>query len=100
MGLLKFEVAHSLSKDEAKKRIEQLLKYWQNKYGVASNWTGDSAKIAGKVMKIDLNATLAITDKAVVGEATDPGFLLRTPARNYLNEKFSSYLDPNTKPES
>ena len=28
MGTMKFEVPHTLSKDEARKRVEQLVNYW------------------------------------------------------------------------
>jgi hypothetical protein len=98
MATLKFQVAHALSKDEAKKRVDKLLTYWKSKYGVTSRWNGDTAEMSGKVMKIDLTASLAVTDSSVTGEATDPGFLLREPARNYLNKKFQAYLNPNAEP--
>ena len=41
MGTMKFEIPHTLNKDEARKRVEQLLQYWRSKYGVQSNWSGD-----------------------------------------------------------
>ena len=93
MGMLKFEDPHGLPKDEARKRIEQLVKYWIGKYGVAAQWSGDSAHISGKVMGIKLDAKLAVSDRNVGGEATDPGMLLRGKARSYLEHKFVSYLD-------
>ncbi|RKH64209.1 polyhydroxyalkanoic acid system family protein [Corallococcus aberystwythensis] len=96
MGTLKFEVPHNLPKDEVKKRVELLLQYWGSKYGVKSDWQGDEgAKLAGKVMGINLDAGFTITDKAVSGEGTDPGMLLRSQAKTYLQKKFSSVLDPS-----
>ena len=95
MGTMKFEVPHSLSKDEARKRVEQLLKYWTEKYGMKANWAGDGAKVIGKVMGIQLDASFVITDKAVAGEGTDPGMLLRGQAKSYLQKKFSTVLDPS-----
>lgn len=95
MGTMKFEVSHSLPKDEAKKRVEQLLHYWGSKYGVKSDWSGDGAKLNGKVMGINLDASFVITDKAIQGEGTDPGMLLRGQAKAYLQKKFGAVLDPS-----
>ncbi|SEK66983.1 MULTISPECIES: polyhydroxyalkanoic acid system family protein [Stigmatella] len=94
MGTMKFEVPHSLPKDEVKKRVEQLLQYWGSKYGVKADWAGDGAKLMGKVMGINLDASFTITDKAVQGEGTDPGMLLRSQAKSYLQKKFGAVLDP------
>ncbi|WP_223646297.1 polyhydroxyalkanoic acid system family protein [Corallococcus sp. EGB] len=96
MGTMKFEVPHSLPKDEVKKRVEQLLQYWGNKYGVKSDWQGEEgAKLVGKVMGINLDASFVITDKAISGEGTDPGMLLRNQAKTYIQKKFGSVLDPS-----
>jgi hypothetical protein len=95
MGTLKFEVPHSLDPAEAKRRTEALLKYWGQKYGVQSQWSGDSATLNGKVMGIQLKATLAITASTVGGEASDPGLLFRDAARKYLTQKFNAYLSPS-----
>ncbi len=94
MGTMKFEVTHTLSKDEAKKRVEALLRYWQKKYGMQASWAGDSAKLTGKVMGITFDAALTVAEKRVGGEGTDPGMLLRGQAQKYLTRKFGEYLDP------
>lgn len=99
MGMLKFEVPHQLSKDEAITRAKKLLDHWGKKYGVASDWKGDTAHLNGKVMGIALVATMTITQDKVSGEATDPGMLLRGKAKKYLEEKFNLALDPNKKAE-
>lgn len=93
MGTMKFEVPHSLPKDQARQRVEQLLKYWKDKYGVTANWSGDGAKVVGKVMGISLDANFTITDGQIQGEGTDPGMLLRGKAKSYLQGKFTSVLD-------
>jgi len=95
MGTMKFEVPHTLSKDEARKRVEQLLKHWNDKYGVKAEWAADGAKVIGKVMGINLDASFKITDGAIEGEGTDPGMLLRGQAKSYLQKKFSTVLDPS-----
>ncbi len=94
MGTMKFEVPHSLPKDEVKKRVELLLQYWGTKYGVKAEWAAEGARIIGKVMGIQLDASFVITDKAVQGEGTDPGMLLRGQAKSYLQKKFATALDP------
>ncbi|HLL52752.1 MAG TPA: polyhydroxyalkanoic acid system family protein [Myxococcaceae bacterium] len=97
MALLKLEVPHPLSKDEARKRVAQLVEYWAKKYGVKVDWSGDKAKLAGKVMGITLDANLEVSDKKVAGEASDPGFLFRDKAKKYLTQKLTESLDPNKK---
>lgn len=95
MGMMKFDIPHSLPKEEVKQRVEQLLQYWGGKYGVKADWQGEGAKIVGKVMGIQMDASFVITDKAVEGEGTDPGMLLRGQAKSYLQKKFGAVLDPN-----
>jgi hypothetical protein len=97
MALLKLEVPHQVSKDEARKRVAQLVEYWASKYGVKVDWAGDRAKLNGKVMGITLDANLEVSDKKVAGEATDPGFLFRDKAKKYLTQKLAETLDPNKK---
>ncbi len=94
MGMLRFEVGHSLEREEARKRVTRLLGYWSAKYGVKSTWSGDEAHVSGKAMGLSFHADLEVTATQVVGEATDPGFLLRERARRYLTEKFAAYLGP------
>jgi hypothetical protein len=92
MGMLKFEIAHTLTKDEAKRRTEALLGYWARKYGVQTTWNGDLVSLAGKVMGVSLGGTLHVDETKVGGEATDPGLLFRDKARKYLTRKFAAYL--------
>ena len=60
-----------------------------------AEWAADGAKVIGKVMGINLDASFVITDKAIQGEGTDPGMLLRGQAKSYLQKKFGAVLDPS-----
>ncbi len=94
MGMIKLEIPHTLSMDEAKARVQALLDYWGRKYGVKSSWAGDKATFAGKAMGITIDGYLTVAMGRVGGEATDPGMLLRGQATKYLQRKFGDYLDP------
>jgi len=95
MGRLKFDIPHTLAREEARLRVEKLLGHWSNKYGIASHWSGDAARVSGKVMGISLDADLDVREGAVGGEVTDPGFLLREKAKKYVVSKIRDYLDPS-----
>jgi putative polyhydroxyalkanoate system protein len=95
MAVMKFDVNHSLSKDQARERVQKLMTYWGDKYGVKSEWNGDQASVLGKVMGINLEANFEVRDGQVSGEGTDPGMLLRGQAKKYIQGKFDEFLDPS-----
>lgn len=90
---MKFQQAHSLTKDEAKKRLQALTNYW-SKYGVDVKWDGDSARFTGKVKGVQVDATMTVKDNLIDGEGSDPGLLMRTAATAYIKRKLAEYLDP------
>lgn len=90
---MKFQQEHSLSKEEAKKRLEALTSYWA-KYGVEVKWEGDSARFSGKVKGVHVDASMTVKDRLIDGEGSDPGLLMRTAATAYIKRKLAEYLDP------
>lgn len=94
MGFIKFEVPNQLPIEEAKKRVEALLAYWNRKYGVTSAWNDVAATMKGKAMGVTIDGKLAVEPRRIAGEASDPGMLLRGQAQKYLTRKFAEYLDP------
>lgn len=100
MGMMKFEVPHSLPVDDARKRIDTLLSYWKGKYGLDANWNGERCALSGKVMGITFDGSFAILPGKLSGEATDPGMLFRGKAQKYLTHKFEQFLDPKSSLES
>ena len=95
MGFLKFDVPNSLPVEDAKKRVEALLAYWNKNYGVTSAWTGLSATMKGKAVGVTIDGKLEVETRRIAGEASDPGMLLRGQAKKYLERKFAEYLDPS-----
>lgn len=95
MGFIKFEVPNSLPIEDARKRVEALLSYWNRKYGVTSSWTGHHATMKGKAVGVSIDGKLAVEATRISGEADDPGMLLRGQAKKYLVRKFAEYLDPS-----
>jgi hypothetical protein len=93
MGFIKFDVPNTLPVEEAKKRVEALLSYWNRKYGVSSTWTGVNAVMKGKAMGVSIDGKLTVEAARIAGEAIDPGMLLRGQAKKYLERKFAEYLD-------
>ena len=67
---MKFQQEHSLSKDEAKKRLQALTSYWA-KYGVDVKWEGDSARFSGKVKGVQVDASMTVKDRLIDGEGSD-----------------------------
>lgn len=97
MGKMRFEVSHTLNKEDARARVEKLFRYWANKYGAQATWNGHRATLSGKVMGLSIDADVEIQESRVAADATDPGFLFREKAKKYLTEKFNHYLDPKTQ---
>ena len=92
---LRFLVGHHFARADAKVRVQQLLEYWTQAFGVKNHWSGDQVRLRGHVFGVDFHARLDITDTSVGGEATDPGALLRSAASDYVKRKLRKYLSPH-----
>ena len=86
---------HTFSRDEARIRLQQLLDYWSEAYGVQRRWYGDTARVTGRIMGIKFDARVTVLDHAVQAEASDPGLFFRAVAVDYINAKLRKYLHPN-----
>ena len=69
MGMLKFEVPNSLPIEDAKKRVEALLGYWNRKYGVASEWAAMGASMKGKAMGVSIDGKLKGKSPITIAES-------------------------------
>ncbi len=86
---------HTFSRDEARIRLQQLLDYWGEAYGVQRRWYGDTARVTGRIMGIYFDARVTVKDHAVEAVASDPGLFFRAVAVDYINAKLRKYLHPN-----
>jgi hypothetical protein len=93
--MLVVEFKHRLPAEDAKSRITALGDYLQNKYGIHASWQGDKLCIRGRYAVLSVEGTVTLLQGLVRMEGTDPGFLLRGKAKEYLHKKLSLYLDPN-----
>ncbi|MGA9522450.1 MAG: polyhydroxyalkanoic acid system family protein [Myxococcaceae bacterium] len=85
---------HSFSREEARVRLQQLFDYWSQAYGVQRRWYGDTARVTGRIMGIYFDARVTVKDGAVEAVASDPGFLFRGAAADYINSKLRKYMHP------
>ena len=87
-------VGHHFTRTDAHARLKQLLDYWTTRFHLSQTWAGDRVYVAGTVMAVDFKACLEVTDTDVKCESSDPGFVMRNPAREYVRNKLRKYLHP------
>jgi hypothetical protein len=83
---------HTMTKGEARTRMQLLTKYWQAKYGVAAFGDGDKASVSGKVKGIAFDAVITVGEGQVQATTSDPGWLMRGAAKSYVHGKLEEYL--------
>ncbi len=91
---LSLKVTHELNRDAARERVTQLLNYWDERFGVKSEWHGFRVFLTGKVLGIAIRALFEIEDADVVAMAEDPGTIFSGAARRYVDSKLRKYLHP------
>ena len=97
---MKISKPHSFSAEDAAARLRALTTYWDTKYGTRTSWTGNSARIQGKVKGIKFDGTFNIGDSSLDADVK-VGFLAeKMGGRGYVEHKVEQYLDPNTPVES
>ena len=88
------KVAHKFSAAEAHIRVQQLVDYWKKSFGVSQSWSGDRVFVSGRIVGVNFDAILEVSDGQVRCESTDPGGLWRGFARDYVAKKLRKYLHP------
>ena len=94
---MEIDFQYTLSDQEARSRLELLGKYLENKHGIKVTWQDEKrAKFSGKYLMVKIEGELAVGSSHAIFKGEDPGFLLRSRAKDYIQGKLSAYLDPKT----
>ncbi len=93
---MKITKPHSFSADDAVARLRALTQYWDSRYGTRTSWTGNAARIVGKVKGIKFDGKFSVADSSLNADVK-VGFLAeKMGGRGYVEHKLEQYLDPNT----
>ena len=97
---MRIEYAHTLTKDEARARLEALGEYLGSRHNIQVVWNGDRATFAGKFTKmVKIAGEMTCGEGKVLFNGEDPGFPWRSQATKYIKTKLDAYLDPGTPVE-
>ncbi len=88
-----------VSPEDARARLGALGEYFTRKHNIQVTWSGDRAAVKGKYLVVAIDGSMWIENEKAIFDGKDPGFLWRGKARDYLQRKLSTYLDPKTKLE-
>ena len=89
------EYRFTMSKDDARARLHALGEYLHNKHGLSVSWSGDTAQVSGRYLVVAIEGALSVGDGVAKFNGKDPGFLWRGKAKEYLEHKLRTYLDPS-----
>lgn len=87
------EYRFTMSKEDARARLQALGEYLHNKHGLSVSWSGDAAQVAGRYLVVAIEGSLSVGDGVAKFSGKDPGFLWRGKAKDYLEHKLRTYLD-------
>jgi hypothetical protein len=94
MGELTIEHRFTMAKGDARARLQALGEYLQNKHGLSVSWSGDMANVSGRYVVVAIEGRLDVSEGVARFTGKDPGFLWRGKAKDYLEYKLRTYLDP------
>jgi hypothetical protein len=88
---------YELSDQDARSRLDVLGKYLASKHGIQVTWPEPSkARFSGKYLVVRIEGELTIGNGHARFRGEDPGFLWRGRAKEYIQGKLATYLDPKT----
>jgi hypothetical protein len=97
---MEIDFPYELSDQDARGRLEILAKYLANKHGIQVTWIdADKARFAGKYLVVRIDGELTLGGGRAKFRGEDPGFLWRGRAKNYIQDKLATYLDPKNAPD-
>lgn len=95
---MEIDFKYVVTDEDAKTRLELLGQYLSNKHGIKVSWVDENrARFAGKYLVVKIDGELSIKSGRAIFKGEDPGFLWRNRAKDYIESKLASYLDPKTE---
>lgn len=92
---MEIDFQYVLSDQEARSRLELLGQYLVNKHGIKVTWQDENkARFSGKYLLVKIEGELSVGNSRAQFKGEDPGFLLRSRAKDYIQSKLAKYLDP------
>lgn len=95
MANIMIEQSHELTHEDAHDRLKRLGDFLARKHGLHVVWNNDEhVHVTGKVMLVNVDATVSLTPGRVKLFGKDPGALFRKTVEDFLLLSIKKYLDP------
>jgi hypothetical protein len=92
---MEIDFQYVLSDQDAKDRLDVLGQYLHNRHGIKVTWLDENrARFSGKYLLVKIEGELQVGNSRAQFKGEDPGFLLRSRAKDYIQNKLAKYLDP------
>ena len=97
---MEIDFPYELSDQDARSRLDILAQYLANKHGIKVTWVDPAkAKFSGKYLVVRIDGELTFGGGRAKFRGEDPGFLWRGRAKDYIQNKLATYLDPKATPD-
>lgn len=97
---MEIDFPYELSDQDARGRLELLGQYLTNKHGIQVTWVDTArARFSGKYLVVRIDGELTLGGGRAKFRGEDPGFLWRGRAKDYIQGKLATYLDPKNTPD-
>jgi len=97
---MEIDFPYELSDQDARSRLELLGQYLANRHGIQVTWLETAkARFTGKYLVVRIDGELTLGGGRAKFRGEDPGFLWRGRAKDYIQRKLATYLDPKNAPD-
>lgn len=98
---MEIDFPYVLSDQDARDRLDILARFLANKHGIQVTWLDPAkARFQGKYLVVRIDGELTLGGGRAKFRGEDPGFLWRGKAKDYIQNKLATYLDPKATPET
>ena len=92
---MEIDFPYELSDQDARGRLDILAQYLANKHGIKVTWVDPAkARFSGKYLVVRIDGELTLGGGRAKFRGEDPGFVGRGRAKDYIQHKLATYLDP------